>query len=64
MLILPPYSRREDEQLQSILKFSGPGTFSKVPEKKIKTHILATKTSDKSTPALSILSWRVIVGIC
>ena len=23
MLILPPYSRREDEQLQSILKFSG-----------------------------------------
>ena len=23
MLILPPYSRREDEQMQSSLKFSG-----------------------------------------
>ena len=31
MLILPPYSRREDEQMQSSLKFSGVGTFSKVP---------------------------------
>ena len=33
MLILPPYSRREDEQPQSVLKFSGTGTFEKVPEK-------------------------------
>ena len=34
MLILPPYSRREDEQMRSSLKFSGLGTFSKVPKKK------------------------------
>ena len=29
MLILPPYSRREDEQMQSSLKFSGLDAFEK-----------------------------------
>ncbi len=33
MLILPPYSRREDEQMQSSLKFSGLDAFTKASKK-------------------------------
>ena len=36
MLILPPYSRREDEQMQSRLSFRAWGLFQKSPRKKLK----------------------------
>ena len=43
MLILPPYSRREDEQMQSILKFSGLGTFPKVPKNSFRACVIISK---------------------
>ena len=56
MLILPPYSRREDEQMQSSLKFSGPRNnlkeiitcfFQKLPEKNKKSNTVFEACHDK-----------------